>query len=335
MRMSATKKFIDPSEPLIEEMKSLLKDSNKEDKALLSYALGKVYEDLKFYDEAFIYFKEANRLHLKDDYDINQSIDHLDEITQQFDDKFIKQIGEYASESDIPIIIMGMPRSGTTLTEQIISSHPSVRPAGELSFWHMPTFEVLKATSKEGWHDLAERYINFLRRVSHAESATLRVTDKMPHNFLNLGMIASIFPKAKLVHCKRYPIDNCWSIFSLPFNEFHGYGQNLENLGKYYLAYRKLMDHWESLFPGRIMTIDYEKIVQDPEHWSRQLIEHVGLPWDEACLSPHKNKRTVKTFSQWQVRQPIYKSSIRRSEHFAENLKPLRSILENGKIDLS
>jgi hypothetical protein len=109
----------------------------------------------------------------------------------------------------------------------------------------------------------------------------------------------------------------------------------LEFLGKYYVAYHKLMKHWESLFTGRIMTIDYEKTVQDPEYWSRQLIEHVGLPWDDACLSPHKNIRSVKTFSQWQVRQPIYKTSVRRSDHFAKHLQPLRTILENGKIDLS
>jgi len=334
-KMSVVKKFTDPTDSLIIEMKAFLKDPAKKNKDAVNYALGKVYQDLKLYDEAFKFYAEANRLSSKDDYDINQSIADIDEIIHQFDDKLIKKLGEFASESDIPIIIMGMPRSGTTLTEQIISSHPSVSPAGELSFWKMPKFEVLKATSKDAWLDIAEKYINLLKKASNADSAILRVTDKMPHNFLNVGMIASIFPKAKLVHCKRYPIDNCWSIFSLPFNEFHGYAKNLEYLGKYYLAYHKLMTHWESLFPGRIMSIDYEKTVQDPEYWSRKLIEHINLPWDEACLSPHKNKRTVRTFSQWQVRQPIYKTSVRRSDHFVKNLQPLIAIFENAKIDLS
>jgi tetratricopeptide (TPR) repeat protein len=316
-------------------MKLLLKDPNQKNKAPLNIALGKIYEDLELYDEAFVYYEEANRLNLIDNYYINKSIDHIDEIIHQFNSEFIKKLSGYASDTDIPVFILGIPRSGTTLTEQIISSHPSVRPAGELSFWQMPKIEVIKATSKDAWQDIAEKYINFLKKVAHADSDTLRITDKMPHNFLNLGMIASIFPKAKLIHCKRYPIDNCWSIFSLPFNEYHGYAQNLEYLGKYYLAYLKLMSHWESLFPGRIMHIDYEKTVQDPEYWSRQLIEHIGLPWDKACLSPQQNKRNVNTLSQWQVRQPIYKTSVRRSDHFVKNLQPLRAIFENAKIDLS
>jgi tetratricopeptide (TPR) repeat protein len=334
-KISASKKFVDPSEPLIEEMKSLLKDPKQKNKASLNFALGKIYEDLKLYDEAFIYYKEANRSNLKDDYDINKEIEAADKIIDQFDLNFTNKLGKCASESVTPVIILGMPRSGTSLTEQIISSHPSVRPAGELNFWQMPKIEVIKATSKDAWQDIAEKYINLLKKVAQADSETLRITDKMPHNFFNLGMIASIFPKAKLVHCKRYPIDNCWSIFSLPFNQNHGYAQNLEYLGKYYLIYHKLMSHWESLFPGRIMHIDYEKTVQDPEYWSKKLIEHIGLPWDEACLSPHKNKRNMRTFSQWQVRQPIYKTSVRRSDHFVKNLQSLRDILEKGKVDLS
>ncbi len=337
-KLSEGKRFTDPADNLIKQMKDLLQNSaqDKKSQATISYALGKIYEDLKLYDEAYKYYAEGNRLSLKDDYDINESILGLDSIAQQVDDDFIKKLSKLGSDDTIPIIIVGMPRSGTTLTEQIISSHPYVKPAGEVAFWNVPNkFDAVKNISKEAWQDIVKKYESLIKKESHADKSTLRVTDKMPHNFRILGIIAALFPKAKLIHCRRHPMDNCWSIFSLPFNEFHGYGQNLEFLGKYYVAYHKLMKHWESLFPGRIMTIDYEKTVQDPEYWSRQLIEHVGLPWDDACLSPHKNIRSVKTFSQWQVRQPIYKTSVRRSDHFAKYLQPLKAILENAHIDLS
>jgi tetratricopeptide (TPR) repeat protein len=335
LKMSAAKKFTDPLDNLIQEMKAFLKDPTREDKDKVNYALGKIYEDLKLYDEAFKYYEKANQLSLKVEYDINQTISIFDKIIGQFDGNLAKKLTSFSSNSCLPVIIIGMPRSGTSLTEQIISSHPLVKPAGELMFWNASNLDLVENTSKEAWIKIIEKYENLLKKASHADRNTLKITDKTPMNFINLGTIASIFPQAKFVHCRRFAIDNCWSIFSLPFNKDHGYAQNLEFLGKYYVAYHKLMKHWESLFTGRIMTIDYEKTVQDPEYWSRQLIEHVGLPWDDACLSPHKNIRSVKTFSQWQVRQPIYKTSVRRSDHFAKHLQPLRTILENGKIDLS
>jgi tetratricopeptide (TPR) repeat protein len=331
-QLSRSKKFTDPSDNLIEEIKIFLKDVNLDYKPLLNYALGKIHEDLKLYDEAFIFYEEANRLKLTKNYDINNFIEHIDKIIEQFDinfrDNFLKKITNYQSSSDIPVFIFGMPRSGTSLTEQIISSHPLVKPAGELTFWHTPSLGILESTPKENFIEITERYINLLKKVSHAKSETLRITEKNPHNFLCAGIILALFPKAKFFHCKRYPIDNCWSIFTLPFHESHDYAQNLEYLGKYYLAYQKLMAHWELLFPGRIMNISYEGVINDPEYWSRKLIDHIGLPWNESCLKPHQNKRSVSTFSNWQVRQPIYKSSVRRSDNFEKHLWPLKVILE-------
>jgi hypothetical protein len=259
----------------------------------------------------------------------------LDNIQKVFTPDLISYISDFQSQSELPIIIVGMPRSGTTLTEQIISSHPEVAAAGERSYWSSPDLNVIKTTSKERWGEMADNYLAHLKNYSKFDRNTLRITDKMPHNFLNLGVLASLFPKAKIIHCKRHPLDNCFSIFSLAFNKAHGYAKKLEYLGEYYLAYKALMNHWEKLFPNRILTVDYEKNVEDPEFWAKKMIEHVNLPWNEACLSPHKNSRSVVTLSLWQVRQPIYKSSVRRSDHFAKYLHPLRDILEKGGINLS
>jgi len=334
--LSRAKKFTDPSDNLIEEMKASLKNSNQlDEKAELNFGLGKIYEDLKLYEEAFKYFEVANRLKLKDEYDLSAPILEIEKIAHQYDENFLREIAKYGSDSDMPVFIVGMPRSGTSLTEQIISSHPLVKAAGELYFWGSGNFDVIKNTSKEAWREIIDKYLNLLKKISHVEHNTLRVTDKTPHNFLSLGIIMCLFPKAKVIHCTRYPMDNCWSIFTLPFNNGHEYGQDLECLGKYYLAYQKLMAHWESIFPKRIMAINYEELVHEPEYWSRQLIKHIGLPWNEACLNPHENKRRVKTYSLWQVRQPIYKSSVRRSDHFEKYLWPLKAILENGNIKLS
>jgi tetratricopeptide (TPR) repeat protein len=333
-----TKKIKDVNDNMMHEIQSLITISNNKDKIKLYYALGKAYQDLKLYDESFEYFRLANTLSATEYvYDVNaqsRGVNLFRDLIDFFDGNLIKKIGAYASDSDLPIIIVGMPRSGTTLTETIISSHPNVAPAGEVSYWKQPSIEEIKNTTAEEWTKYTFNYIERLKKISNSNDSILRITDKMPHNFVNLGIIASLYPKAKLVHCKRDPLDNCWSIYNQNFNQFHGYKYDLEGLGKYYLAYDELMRHWEKLFENRILTLKYEDLVENPEYWSRKLIEHVGLPWDDACLSHHKKERTVKTASIWQVRQPIYKTSVKRAEQFSKHLKPLRDILEGGQIEV-
>ena len=335
--LAASEKIQSLDHPIFNQIHKFIENSDNQDDQNLYFALAKCYEDIKEYDKSFQYYSKANDLSLKKEpYNLEAAISHLHNIQEVFTKDLINYISDFQSQSELPIIIVGMPRSGTTLTEQIISSHPRVAAAGERSYWNAPPeLSVIKITSKERWDEIKNNYLAHLKAHSQFDQNTLRITDKLPHNFLNLGLLASLFPKAKIIHCKRHPLDNCFSIFSLAFNKGHGYAKKLEYLGEYYLAYKALMNHWEMLFPNRILNIDYEKNVEDPEFWAKKMIEHVNLPWNEACLSPHKNSRSVVTLSLWQVRQPIYKTSVRRSDHFAKYLHPLKDILEKGGMNLS
>jgi hypothetical protein len=227
------------------------------------------------------------------------------------------------------IFVVGMPRSGTTLTEQILSSHPLIEGAGELphiqklqssighaSQWHTLISGIADSQCKE----LARRYLAELDR--HSRSAA-RVVDKMPHNFLNLGFIALMFPKARVVHCRRDAIDNCVSIYTHRLNQSHGYSTDLKTLGLYYQEYRRLMDHWQKVVPLKIFDLRYEQMIGEQESTSRRLIDFAGLQWNDACLSFHETERTIRTLSRWQVRQPLYSSSVKRWKKYEEFLGPL------------
>jgi hypothetical protein len=155
----------------------------------------------------------------------------------------------------------------------------------------------------------------------------------MPHNFMMIGLIATIFPNAKIIHTKRDPVDTCLSIFFQHFNDNHPYSFDLSNLGFYYRQYERIMQHWHTVLPGRIMDINYADTIADPEYWTRKLISHIGLEWDDACLAPHKLERSVKTPSHWQVRQPIYKTSVQRWKNYESYIQPLIEAL-NADIKL-
>jgi hypothetical protein len=229
-----------------------------------------------------------------------------------------------------------MPRSGTTLTEQIISSHPDVLGAGEVGYWgsankalplklhtKTPYPQCLQEMTITHAHEAIEQYENILRKTVGPDTTSRHISDKMPHNFLHLGLIAMLFPNVKIIHTKRDPIDTCLSIYFQNFNDMHSYAADLTNLAFYYKQYERLMQHWHTLLPGRILDINYEDTINDPEYWSRQLISHIGLECDDACLAPHKLERAVKTISQWQVRQPIYKTSVQRWKHYEPFISPL------------
>lgn len=180
---------------------------------------------------------------------------------------------------------------------------------------------------REHAEEIAEKYTTLLHKIAGPGTSPLRITDKMPHNFVQLGLIALLFPNARIIHCKRDAMDNCLSIFFQNFGGEHPYAYDLRNLGHHHRQYERLMAHWHNVLPGRILDINYEDTIADPEIWSRKLIEHVGLKWDDACLAPHKLERTVKTASHWQVRQPIYKTSVARWKHYEQYLGPLQESL--------
>ena len=236
----------------------------------------------------------------------------------------------------MPIFIVGMPRSGTTLVEQIIASHPYAYGAGELNtlsevvknlcrqknMGHYP--QCISGLDHDDFKRLGSAY---LKNLAVYRSKNERcITNKMPHNFLYIGLIKKILPWAKVIHCKRDPMDTCFSIFKKFFTEknSHPYAYEMNELGRYYNLYSDLMKHWHNLLPDFVHDIEYEKLVMDQEEQTRKLLAYCGLPWDDACLAFHKTKRRVATASSVQVRQPMYTDSVELWKQHAKQLEPLR-----------
>ncbi|MCP4070405.1 MAG: hypothetical protein GY742_01530 [Hyphomicrobiales bacterium] len=230
--------------------------------------------------------------------------------------------GRYAmsgSDSTRPIFVFGMQRSGTTLTEQILSSHPSIYGAGELPYfdivsnWHLPGQEDAKILEKT-----ASDYLELLQ--AYAKDAE-RVVDKMPGNFRNLWLMAAAFPNAYFIHCRRDPLDTCVACFKRPIKK--AYRRDLVSIGRYYRNYSELMDHWKKVLPVKMFEMNYEELVAEPEHQIRKLISHVEMEWDDACLTPHQTKRVVNTPSRNQVSAPIHKSAIGSWRQYEKYVEPL------------
>lgn len=307
----------------------------------INFALGKIYDDQKNYKQAYHHYALANSIKSQNlSYDREESESSFTKLIETYNADFFKNHQAYGTDSKLPILIIGMPRSATTLTEQIISSHPSVLGAGEVEFWS-DTVSSLHyiLNSKSSYpecvndmlpahaNEIAAMYESTLLKTTGVSTAPAHITDKMPHNFMSIGLIATIFPNAKIIHTKRDPVDTCLSIFFQYFNEHHAYSFDLSDLGFYYKQYERLMQHWHTVLPGRIMDINYADTIADPEYWTRKLISHIGLEWDDACLAPHKLERSVKTPSHWQVRQPIYKTSVQRWKNYEQYIQPLLDAL--------
>ena len=315
----------------LERFEFALKDQGlePEKRSALHAALGQINDHRKKPREAFLHFMEANRLE-KSDFNLVAFRQQIDDTISLFTPFFFLSKKGFGSDSERPILVVGMPRSGTTLTEQILSSHPLIEGAGELpdmkrlhdsvappAQWRQRITGLGEAKCKE----LSARYLAELDR--HSRTAP-RVVDKMPHNFLLLGFIALLFPRARIIHCRRDPMDNCVSCYTHRFNKAHGYSTDMKTLGLYYREYRRLMQHWRKVLPLKMFELDYEEMIADQETMSRRLIDFAGLEWDDACLNFHQTERTVRTLSRWQVRQPIYKSSVQRWRKYDEFLGPLK-----------
>lgn len=335
IKLANCKKFNPQDEHILSGMeKHLGKDRLKEEDALnLNFAMGKAYDDLGRYDNAFQHYHEANRLQCqKHSFNREEFEEKISQIIDTFSGDFFSRRGDFGNASELPVLIVGMPRSGTTLLEQIISSHPQVCGAGELGFWsrrqHKLKFTSPTVLKTETVRSIADEYITHLRSFSATAG---RVTDKMPHNFMSLGLIHLAFPNARLVHCRRNPVDTCLSIY---FHKFiarnHPYSCNLEDLAFYYRQYERLMKHWkETLPPGVFIEVEYENLVANQEAESRRLMDFCGLEWDEVCLQFHNSERIVRTPSNWQVRQPIYNSSVERWRNYEPFVAPLIQLLED------
>lgn len=301
----------------------------------LHFALGKCYDDSQQYDQAFAHFLEGCRLKRATyEYDANAVAQHFDAIIGTFDPITLERLRGAGDASTLPIFVLGMPRSGTTLTEQILASHPAVHGAGELpdllaiaqrpvnGAGYPGNIRALDRAQLTAW---GADYVAGLRRQA---PQARHITDKMPANFFAVGLIHLMLPNAKIIHVKRNPVDTCLSCFTRLFNRKQNQTYDLAELGRYYVDYVRLMDHWRALLPaGAFLDVQYEEIVAEPEAQARRLLDYCGLEWNAACLDFHRHRRAIRTASVTQVRQPIYRSSVERWRHYEQHLGPLLDAL--------
>jgi Flp pilus assembly protein TadD len=310
----------------------------------LHLALAKEYEDLGQYREAFEHLrvgKSANRNVRNYTTDRDEAIVHS--LIRTFPEPRPQPPG---CQTDEPIFIIGMPRTGTTLLERILSSHPEVYAAGELQNFGvilerlsggrspvMLDSGVIERARHLNWEQLGDLYLASTRPATCLKP---RFIDKLPHNFLYAGFIANALPNARIICLRRNPLDTCLSNFREPFAEtslFHGYSFDLLDTGRYYLLFDRLMAHWKRVLPGRILEVDYETLVTEQEASTRQLLEHCGLPWNTACLHFERNQAPASTASSVQVRAPIHQSAVRRWKKYEAQLAGLRELLTSAGID--
>lgn len=300
---------------------------------VLRFAMGKYWDDLRQYDAAFSNYARANQLkkaYIKP-FDRDNIAGVIDAIIEHYTPARVQHVWPGASDDERPLFILGMPRSGTSLTEQILASHPDTFGAGELPFWVQKAEPYKRALlsaefAREELECLAKDCLSNLARF---DGQSLRVIDKMPGNFMYLGMIHAVFPHARFLHTMRNPLDTCLSIYFQNFAAEHGYASDLEDLAFFYRQYHRLMAHWRQVMPkDRFLELPYEQLVEDQEGWSRKIIDFIGLPWDERCLEFYKTDRKVGTASNWQARQPIYKTSKERWRNYEPHVGPLLPLLE-------
>ena len=310
------------------------------DQIELHFALGKAYDDVGRHADAFRQWLDGNALKRSQiAYNEAGSLRELDRSRTIFTSEFIRTWQNVGNQSSIPIFILGMPRSGTTLVEQILASHPQVFGGGELEYLRKAVegirtppgdsaaFPELKlGMASENFRDVASRYLAEIERLAPGAS---HVTDKMPSNFVFAGLIHLALPNATIIHTIRDPIDTCLSCFSKLFSGDQNYAYDLAELGRYYRHYQSLMEYWHRVLPpDRILDVRYEDVVDDLEGQARRIIAHCGLDWDPRCLAFYQTDRPVRTASATQVRQPIYHSAIGRWRAYVDWLGPLLAELD-------
>jgi len=310
------------------------------DRAALHFTLGRAYDEIGDYSKAFHHFEIANAAQREHQPDTEAADAAWFESTRKvFSRDFFTARAGSGAGSLVPIFVLGMPRSGTTLIEQIISSHPAVCGAGEVQDLEIATKIVrhrhkLAADMPEGVRDftleqLRELGDTYVGRLRERAPSGERVTDKLLGNYNRIGLIHVALPNAVIIHCKRNPIDNCVSIYTNHFVDALEHANDLARLGRYYRRYHALMAHWREALPGRFLDVQYEDTVTNIEAMARKVIAWCGLPWDSACLEFQKNVRRVATLSITQVRQPVYTSSVERWRHYEKHLGPLLEALGN------
>jgi len=345
-RNLASSKRFKPGDPQLAVLEQLLRNPGSvppHERVDLQFALGKAYADLNQHERSFRHLLAGNKLkRTQIRYDDAEAMGYMQRIRTVFDAELLGTKAGGGEPAATPLFIVGMPRSGTTLIEQIIASHPKAFGAGELSdldniVHSLASFnggalrfpEVVVTMSDEQLRQVGARYVAAIRALAPTAE---RVADKMPWNFHFPGLIHLALPNARIIHARRDPVDTCLSCFSILFEgNNNAYTYNLAELGRFYRAYDSLMAHWRAVLPpGLMLEVQYEEVVDDLEKQARRIIAHCGLEWDDACLAFYKTRRPVRTSSVAQVRQPVYRSSVGRWRPYREQL---RALLEELGID--
>lgn len=327
---------------LKDKLPSINQDSNEYHQYL--FTIAELENRQKNYDGAFGFYIQANKAVFdRADYNIDNVMQELKVLQESFGVGVFDALSDVRLDTELPVFIVGMTRSGTTLVEQVIASHSQAAGVGEVNKMGMLAGNLVAASAPEciyprnvlalngeGLREMGREYVAFLR--DQLSGDWRRIVDKMPFNFVNIGLIKIMFPKAAIIHCKRDPMDTCLSNYMMSFSQSGamGFSYDMETLGKFYLGYERLMEHWHEVLPGQILDVKYEDMVANPERVSRDIIAHIGLDWEDSCLDFHVNAGEVQTASAWQVRQPIYKTSVERWRRYEKYLGPLQEALENG-----
>ena len=331
----AAKRITEADAALVERIRAaiVMPGLSPSNEANLHFALGKALDDLGECGKAMEEYNAANRIEFEGRVR-NHALDKsgfaslVDARIRIFGRSFFSP-ARAASETNAPIFIVGMPRSGTTLIEQILSCHPDVAAAGELSFWAHSEGRLVDfsqgSVDRPGLFEAAHQYLDLTDTFADGKP---RVTDKNPANCLCLGLIHTAFPNARIVRARRDAADTALSIYTTPWANPPDFASDKENIAAFFEQYLRLMKHWRETLPDdRYRELCYEDLVADPEPVLRGLLEFCGLEWNEACLHPEDNPRTVRTPSFWQVRQPLYRSSVHRWERFRDFLGPFERLI--------
>lgn len=330
LNLSRLKRFNIEDEQF-KQMKGLCSDENYslDGQYHLLFALSKAYEDLEDLEKAYEYYNKANAIRKNDlNYSIQEDINLFNELKNNY--PLVKKYSNYFNKikiDKIPVFITGMPRSGTTLVEQIISSHEDVTAGGELDFISEFGSSLARGQCNLNQRDLLNFRNKYLNKINNISKKTLMITDKMPNNFRFIGLIATAIPEAKIIHVKRNSAATCWGVFKQCFtSESNSFSYSLDDTVEYYRLYTDLMHFWNKSLSSRIYELDYDLLVSDQERETKQLIKYLGLGWEEDCLYPEKNTGNVYTASNVQVRKKVYKDSSKQWEKF----KPfLGGLLDN------
>lgn len=312
----------------------------EEQRASFFFALGKAYEDKQDYARAFEYYEKGNaNRRERETYDPVQTVDLHDSFIEVFSKDFLAERRGVGCQSNAPILIVGLPRSGSTLIEQILASHPDVEGTHELPDLgrvarsiglqreDRKTYpRVISFLDDDEFAALGEEYLR--RTERHRETDLPRFTDKLPNNFAHVGFLSLILPNAKVINARRHPLDSCLGSFKQMFARGQPFTYDQFELAEFYLQYQRLMDHWHEVLPGTVLDVQYEEVVDDLETQVRRILEHCDLPWNDACLRFYENERAVKTASSEQVRKPIYASSKHLWRRYEEHLGPMIEVLE-------